>query len=130
MMHRYAEALRWIADGKDAQIRWGSKLDWLYMSESSEIVNDEVLRGVAGYEFRLKPHTVKIGSREVGAPVMEPAEGQTLWFTNSFGVVQRSMFEGESGVKAKRASGGRYFASEAAAIAAHEAISALLRGEA
>lgn len=129
MTHRYAEALRWIADGKDVQVRWGLKPDWLEMSKRNEIVNDEVLRGVGGYEFRLKPRTVKIGSREIEAPVMEPVEGQRVYWTAASGTENSAVFQSGECME-DRAQAGRLFASEDAARAAHEAISALLRGEA
>lgn len=126
MTHRYAEALRWIADGKDVQVRWGSKPDWLEMSKRSEIVNDEVLRGVGAYEFRLKPRTVKIGRREVESPVLEPVEGQELWYwSHDYGEPRRSRSPRPSKVES-----GCYFASADAARAAHSALTALLRGEA
>lgn len=125
MTHRYAEALRWIADGKDVQIRWGSKPDWLEMSKRNEIVNDEVLRGAGEYEFRLKPRTVKIGSREIEAPVLGPVEGQTLWWYDS-GADEPIASEPSASEAAK----GEWFASASAATAAYDAFLALLRGEA
>lgn len=78
--HRYAQALRWIADGKNLQIRWGKDPRWMELPERNEIVMDEILRGVGAYEFRIKPRTVKIGNREIEAPVLEPEEGQELWY--------------------------------------------------
>lgn len=124
--HKYALALRWIAEGKDVQIRWGSKRDWLEMSERNEIVNDEVLRGAGEYEFRLKPRTVKIGSREIEAPVLEPVEGQTLWYWDNIAWAPRK----SSGTHEEWARDGHCFASLEACQAAHEAWVALMRGEA
>ena len=129
MTHRYAEALRWIAEGKHVQIRWGSDERWLELKDRNEIVNDEILRGMGAYQFRLKPRTVKIGSREVEAPVLEPEDGRTLWFTNSLGVPQAATFDGGTSRHDKRAASGRLFASEKAAVEAHEAVTALLRGK-
>lgn len=129
MTHRYAEALRWIADGKDVQVRWGPRPDWLEMSKRNEIVNDEVLRGVGEYEFRLKPRTVKIGSREVEAPVFTRTEGQIVWYWD-FANAQPAESRAIGSLGAEWLNEGRYFASADACRDAHDAVAALLRGEA
>lgn len=88
--------------------------------------------GSEGWEFRLKPRTVKIGSREVEAPVLEHVEGQTLWICAPTGEPERiehGAYHPDSYV-ALRVKNGQAFASPEAAVAAHEAITALLRGEA
>lgn len=130
MTHRYSDMLGWLQAGQQILGKWRGGVEGHFPVSFNSREVAYAVDGAEGWEFRLKPRTVKIGSLEVEAPVLEPVEGQTLWFTNSSGVAQSSMFEGESGLKAKRVSGGRCFASEAAAIAAHEAITALLRGEA
>lgn len=80
------------------------------------------------YRFRLKPRTVKIGNREVEAPVLERVINQKLWTTDSDGTPKSLEPYVDSYVKEVVASG-RAYASRDAALAAHDAITALLRGE-
>lgn len=125
--HKYAQVLRWIADGKTVQIRWGVDLRWVALENRNEIVNDEILRGAGDYEFRLKPRTVKIGSREVEVPVLEPVEGQKLWYWNTQEGCASSVTYGAAfSASAKE---GEFFSSEDAASCAYSAFTALLRGE-
>lgn len=124
--HKYAHVLRWIADGKAVQIRWGKDPRWMPLEQRNEIVNDEILRGVGDYEFRIKPRTVKIGSREVEAPVLEPAEGQELWYWNyKYEEPRQSRVPSMN-----KAHAGVYFASPEACRAAHQALTELLTGSA
>ncbi len=125
MQHDYREIYGWMAEGKDVQVVMDN---WTTCSQEGMLRH--MLNGLAPQHFRLKPRTVKIGNREVEAPVLEPGDGQRVWFTNSRGCPQPSSFDSGSPFQATRAKGGRYFASEDAAVAAHEAVSALLRGEA
>ncbi|MEG1040555.1 MAG: hypothetical protein RSE94_11640 [Pseudomonas sp.] len=85
---------------------------------------------VGSISFRLKPRTVKIGSREVEAPVLEPEIGQEMWYWDA----GRWAPEQATGAEAKAANdfakAGMFFSSPEACTAAHEAIAALLRGEA
>lgn len=134
--HLHAQVLRWIAQGLSKEIEcrcesWPDSQNWQpLLGNTSEHLGTLIKEEWdCRYEFRLKPRTVKIGSREVEAPVLEPDEGQRAWFTNSRGKPQWSDFDPESLLHRERAAGGRYYASEAAAVAAHEAVSALLRGE-
>ena len=125
MQHNYREIYGWMAEGKDVQVVMGN---WTTCSQEGLLRH--MLNGLASEHFRLKPRTVKIGKFEVEAPVLEPEEGQQMWYTNSRGRPQWSDFDPESFTHRERAAGGRYFASESAAVAAHEAVAALLRGEA
>lgn len=131
--HKYAQALRWLADGKEVEVRWGSRPEWLPLSNRNEIVNDEIMRGAGGYEFRLKPRTVKIGSREVEAPVLEPVlepgTPGSVWTWNS-DYCRPSEHPDRSCVATEQYALGLCFATEEACRAAHDAIHALLRGEA
>lgn len=124
--HKYAQAFRWMADGEDVQVSWGRAGGWLPMRECNEYVNDQIMRGDDGYVFRIKPKTIRIGDREIEAPVMS---GPGV-FISETGVAldwlgdhrDHPAYEGMQ----RR---GRVFASIEAARAAQEAITALLTRE-
>lgn len=138
--HRYAQVLRWIADGFASRIearlggsehsgQWGALIgqfkEWGY----SDDWQAALLRGDFDgneWEFRIKPRTVKIGNREIEAPVLEPVEGQTVWYWDS--VHWKPVTSG--GSQEDWARDGWYFASPEACRAAREAWVALMRGEA
>ncbi|MEG0991355.1 MAG: hypothetical protein RSN88_10880 [Gordonibacter sp.] len=128
--HKYAEALRWLADGKEIEVRWGSRPEWWQLSMRNEVVNDEIVQGRGHYQFRLKPRTVKIGCREVEAPVRELKKGETYFYMDyAHCKAEKTTFEGHK-FDAECLATGRAFASREACQAAHDAIHALLRGEA
>lgn len=129
MTHRYAEALRWIADGKDVQFSHPDIHGWQDLTRLSQPALSSFFAGEGGWEFRLKPRTVKIGSREVEAPVLEPVEGQEVYWTAASGTENSGVFLGGNELMVNRARSGSLFASEEAARAAHEAVAALMRGE-
>ena len=124
--HKYAQALRWLADGERVEVQWGTDPYWYSLKDRNEVVNDEIMRGYADYRFRIKPKTIPIGDREIEAPVMSgPGHfvtdtGHELqWFADSRDVESFADMQ-------KR---GRVFASIEAARAAQEAITALLARE-
>ena len=124
--HKYAQALRWMADGEIVQIKWERSGGWLPMNARNEYVNDQVLRGLDGYEFRIKPKTIRIGDREIEAPVMSgpgyfitDIGTELQWFGNE---VDRKSY-------ADMQQRGRVFASVEAARAARAAVEVLLTQE-
>lgn len=125
MTHRYAEMLGWLQAGQQILGKWrgGAEGHFPVSFNSREVAY--AVDGAEGWEFRLKPRTVKIGSLEVEAPVLEPVEGQTLWWYDS-GADEPIASEPSASEAAK----GEWFASASAATAAYEAFLALLRGEA
>ena len=129
MTHRYSEMLGWLQAGQQILGKWrgGAEGHFPVSFNSREVAY--AVDGAEGWEFRLKPRTVKIGSREVEAPVLEPVEGQRVYWTAASGTENSAVFQSGKCMD-DRAQAGRLFASEDAARAAHEAISALLRGEA
>ena len=124
MKHVYAEALRWMADGETIIARRNGGTEAIFPDEHSTPSIVSVIDGEEGWEFRLKPRTVMIGSREVEAPVLEPEEGQRLWFWDSC----TSEACGGKPLK-EEASTGEWFASAEASEAAFRAYTSLLRGE-
>ncbi len=123
--HKYAQAFRWMADGEDVQISWGRAGGWLPMRECNEYVNDQVMRGDDGYVFRIKPKTITVGDREIEAPVMS---GPGYYITDH-GDVFRWFGEATVNPYADLQKLGRVYATEEAARAAQEAITALLTRE-
>lgn len=126
MTHRYAEMLGWLQAGQQILGKWqgGAEGHFPVSFTSREVAY--AVDGAEGWEFRLKPRTVKIGSREIEAPVLDPVEGQRLWYVNACGEV----YSNTMGNARLEVAFGRAFASKEAALAAFEAVSALLRGEA
>lgn len=126
--HKYARVLRWIADGKTVQFSHPELHGWQDLTRLSQPALSSFFAGEDEWEFRIKPRTVKIGNREVEAPVLEPVGGQELWYWSS-GVdaptKSSDVLRSESAVR-----DGAYFASPEACRAAHEAWVALMRGEA
>lgn len=133
--HKYAQALRWLADGKTVEARLPGVVtaaEWDKVSEHSFTegwFQCLVLGDFQGsdWEFRLKPCTVKIGNREVEAPVLEPEDGQVVFRA----VEDEDFAERVEYCEHYRriAQEGRYFLSGEAALAARAATHALLRGE-
>lgn len=115
---------------KDDDGKWVAP-DWLRIDAAYHLVTKS-----NGWTFRLKPRTVKIGSREVEAPVLKPEVGDQVHFMNTWSVHQEVKidsirFNPKNNPKAieQLRANGLLFASETAALAAHDAIHALLRGE-
>lgn len=123
--HKYAQAFRWMADGEDVQIRWGADPRWYALKDRNEVVNDEIMRGYADYEFRIKPKTIPIGDREIEAPVMS---GPGYYITQD-GHAYRWFEESALNPLIDLQKRGLVYASEEAARAAQEAITALLTRE-
>lgn len=126
-MNDQKQAALWAIEGKDVQYRLSSRSgEWDSMSRCTDHEMGCLMRGgwSADWEFRLKPRTVKIGNREVEAPVLEPEPGAELWFVNTMHGcrVEPFRFSGNPHPHiADRVSAGRAFASSGAALAAYEA---------
>lgn len=136
MAHIFEKEIQALLRGKSLQFDSrlapkGAQENWIdFVPGEHASVSAHLISGTENtYRFRLKPRTVKIGNREVEAPVLEPVEGQRVYWTAASGTENSAVFQSGECMD-DRAQGGRLFASEDAARAAHEAISALLRGEA
>ena len=134
--HKYAQALRWLAEGQRVLAKYhnGAEALFPFCFDNAHIAN--AVDGKEGWSFRLKPRTVKIGSREVEAPVLEPEVGEQVHFMNTWSAHQEVKIDSirfnpknnPKAVEQMRAKG-LLFATENACRAAHDAIHALLRGE-
>lgn len=123
---RATQAFEWLACGHRVEMKWAEGPWENFPADLTPAGAFEIVRGNDEVQFRIKPHTVKIGSREVEAPVLEPVEGQTVWYWDS--VHWKPVASG--GRHEDWAQDGWYFAGPEACRAAHEAWAALMRGEA
>lgn len=127
--HPHAQVLRWIADGESVQFRLKAEdSEWNSMEVMSYTRLGCLAQGhaFAGCEFRIKPKTIRVGDREIEAPIksgpgyfITDTGHELSWFDDER---DRSSYTGMQ----KR---GRVFASIEAARAAQEAITALLTRE-
>lgn len=127
--HKYAQALRWIAEGKDLEIRWGVSPTWMKLGERGEIVNDEIMRGIGEYEFRLKPAKIRIGEQTIEAPLQSRAHGSEAYACSAAGAVNHITCNINIEEHTAALTNGRLFATPEAAKAAYDAITALLTGK-
>ena len=122
--HPHAQVLRWIADGENVEVdaeRWttlGLRPDQFLIS---------LIRGglSSSWQFRIKPKTIHMGDREIEAPVMS---GPGYYITDH-GDVFRWFGEANLDPASSLQKLGRVYATEVAARAAQEAITALLTRE-
>lgn len=127
-----AEALRVAADGKFSDLQFcdeGGQWQMLSGAHDSQLAKFARCGWADCWEFRLKPRTVKIGSREVEAPVLEPGELKMVWCWDSdYNRPEEQYADGS--VAEPQFELGLCFATEEACRAAHDAFHALLRGDA
>nr|WP_250439376.1 hypothetical protein [Delftia tsuruhatensis] len=123
--HKYAQALRWLADGEILQVQLSGDPDWCLLEDLSEAAHSEFIAGYDGFEFRIKPKTITVGDREIEAPVMI---GPGYYITDH-GDAFRWFGEATLDPGANLQKLGRVYATEEAARAAQEAITALLTRE-
>lgn len=77
--HKYAQVLRWIADGEEIDVR-ASGGDWRPLERKNDALNDRILRGGGSFEFRLKPRTITVNGREIVAGESEAPKLQSEYF--------------------------------------------------
>ena len=120
--HPNAQVLRWIADGETLQaVRQGG--GWETISSDRALEDVATTNGVLA--IRIKPKTIPIGDREIEAPVMS---GPGYYITDH-GDAFRWFGEATLDPGANLQKLGRVYATEEAARAAQEAITALLTRE-
>lgn len=123
--HKYAQVLRWIADGEIVQWQAGNG-SWELQCHAETL--DEISSQRYGVgRYRIAPKTIKIGNREVEAPIVNPHEGQRVWrWAATLGDADSFVFTADKTAMDNAAKAGMFFETEAAARAAHEAITALV----
>lgn len=78
--HKYAQILRWIADGEDVlgSLDGGGEGEFPHDFSPNSI--QHVLLGKPGWIFRLKPRTITVNGREIVAgSAVEPERGITYY---------------------------------------------------
>jgi hypothetical protein len=85
--HKYAQVLRWIADGDEVQIR--QLVGSTYTSASADRVLVEVIdRQLTPECFRLKPRTITVNGREIVAgETVEPSFGTKYYAADPYSTV-------------------------------------------
>lgn len=74
--HKYAQVLRWIADGEHVQV-W-NPLERKWIELNAEIISNAALL-TGSYEFRIKPRTIMIGDVECEAPITSAKDGDVVY---------------------------------------------------
>ena len=116
------DALQWALGGNEVQVNINT-----WTTCSIEGVMRHILNG-ADVVFRLKPRTMKIGKREIAAPLPVNAHPYTEGFTtDNYGKPHQWVGVTQFGQDLLKA--GRVFATADDAADAYNAVSALLRGE-
>lgn len=129
--HKYAQVLRWIADGKRVQGKSIDSSEWVDVKEWGAYKFQLAFQdGEGGYQFRLVPRTVKVGDVEIEAPLDSAAHGSTAYFCDDFGAAHEIGVMLGSMHHAALLQSGRLFSSAEAAEAAHAAWVKLMRGDA
>ncbi|WP_212646415.1 hypothetical protein [Delftia sp. PE138] len=128
--HPHAQVLRWIADGETVQLRnTNHELDaWTDIGTGhSDLMGCIAVShgSFGGFEFRIKPKTITVGDREIEAPVMSGPG----YFITHCGHAFRWFEDPKLNPLIDLQKLGRVFATEEAARAAQEAITALLTKE-
>ena len=86
--HIYAQALRWVADGKCVEAKRKLAQSWglRFPHDFTPDVLQQMMNGGAqrhDYEFRIKPRTITLNGREVQAgETVEPAGGTMVFIAD------------------------------------------------
>lgn len=75
--HKYAQVLRWIADGEELQTQCGNG-DWFDTEHNGALM--DICEGLNPGRFRIKPRTIRVNGVEVPAPErVAPNEGAAYY---------------------------------------------------
>lgn len=125
--HPHAQVLRWIADGETVQAQFNGDGVWQSMNSLNDHVLAALLVGlVKSWEFRIKPKTIKVGDREIEAPIKS---GPGYFITDTGMALDWMGDHRDHPAYMDLQKLGRVFATPEAARAAQEAITALLTQE-
>lgn len=135
MEHKYAQVLRWIADGKKVQVLSEGVLGDSAWKPIAEVMSPdcwkEVIDEVDEYEFRLAPRTVKVGDVEIESSIRDAIHGQSVYWVNQFGEAVSFKYLVMDSLHENLMNQGKLFAAKEAAEAAHDAwVKLMTQGEA
>lgn len=124
--NKYAQVLRWIADGLSVQFQdaFGGWHHQNWETTLSEIAASQ-------YEperYRIEPRTMTIAGREIEAPLTAIAIHQEVWMCDGEGNPVSIRYASMPAFESLRDSG-RLFATQSAAKAAYLAVTDLLTGK-
>lgn len=124
--NKYAQVLRWIADGESPQFQ-DSFGGWHH--QSWETTLSEIASSTYEPErYRIEPRTMTIAGREIEAPLTAIAVHQEVWMCDGEGNPVSIRYASMPAFESLRDSG-RLFATQSAAKAAYLAITDLLTGK-
>lgn len=79
--HKYAEVLRWIADGREVQFTHPEMHGWKDLTALSQPVLSSFFAGEGEWQFRLAPLTITVNGVEVPAPESKAPSRHSAYFT-------------------------------------------------
>jgi len=124
--NKYAQVLRWIADGEDVQ--WQQSDGKWINQRSGETLSEIGSEYYAPGRYRLAPRTLTIAGLEIQSPLAHASVGHAVYSTAATGDITKISFSG-SAAHYEALKNGRLFATPEAAKAAYDAITALLTGK-
>lgn len=135
--HVHAQAWQWLAEGQSIQARRTGFIgpqEWaIFPSDFKPEATVLALMGDEKWEFRVAPRTLTIAGVEIEAPLTEAIQGQTVYASDATGRVAAITFNAVHITHGKghedALANGRLFATQEAAKAAYDAITALLTGK-
>lgn len=132
MEHKYAQVLRWIADGKKVQAYSEPLNAWIGVSDVDGcLVAIGANASARINHFRLAPRTVKVGDVELEAALSWCITGDEVWYTSMDGKSYKMIFQETSLTDMKMRRDCRLFATREAAEAANAAwVKLMTQGEA
>ena len=126
--HHEAQVLRWIADGEQVQFL---SCTGVWVNEAPYQTLNRISTAERGkYKYRLAPRMVKVGKRLIEAPITAALEHQEVWWVNpATSSALCAPYQSGSRALSYLLHRGLLFASEAAAIAADDAITVVMSGK-
>lgn len=119
--HSHAQVLRWIADGKTVQ--------YMGVPCGEEGIFMRVYQRHHPDHFTLAPRTIKVGRREINAPLdVEPEAGAIVHIVDTYGKALRIVWRKNS-TDSELLAHSNVWATEADATAARDAWRELMKGQ-
>ena len=124
--NKYAQVLRWIADGDSIQFQTA---DGTWVPKHWKAILEEVIVCVVAPElYRVEPRMLNIAGRDIESPLTVIAHNQEVWMCDATGSAVSIRYVSMPHFDSLRDSG-RLFATQSAARAAYLAVTDLLTGK-